>query len=129
MGKFTTNSKKEARKNKDLIYIDPAIGSYIPKNKIPKRCKYCRCVLKQEADPFMYSRGVCSQWCLDFISPPTRYHPCPKCGKEKTPSLRQYKKKNGTISYISTGVYPTYCSDCTPYKKNKQNENQSTKVK
>ena len=114
--KITTQSLKELKENPELIYIKPNIGDWIPRTRIPKRCLYCKAILSNyRTEPMLNKKGVCSQWCLDFVEKPKTSHECKYCGNATLPILttKEYKLKSGYTKYIGTITgWRKVCDEC-----------------
>jgi hypothetical protein len=116
MGKYTTDIKSEAKKNKDLIYLDRRVLNSI---KIPviKRCKECARILSDGIGRQWLEKGYCDLYCWEISNPPKQYtHFCNKCGEGVDSFV--YTKDTGTHKKgAKTHLYPKYCKDCSPYHK------------
>jgi hypothetical protein len=121
IGKYTTDSKEEARKNKDLIYLDRRVLNSIVIPKI-RRCEYCRLVLSKYDGESKY----CSTWCLEMnnskhlgltyncrtcgMNIPYQTFKCKNCKRKKKEFIKIPKVK------IKDEVGHT-CKKCGEYKE------------
>lgn len=116
--KITTTDKREAKKN-NLIHISKRMFDNVkPLPKI-KRCIYCKTIINDSIGTNLYNKGVCSEWCLDFIPElqSKRAHKaipksCKKCGGHT--SLYPVTANSGKRYHA--GHYRSYCEICLPYK-------------